>query len=261
MQRLCVPENDALRVKILVEFHDSPVAAHPGVRRTQLKVVQWYFWPSMEKDIADYVKSCGTCMRWKSNSLKKNGKLIPIPVPKVCWEVVTMDEITGLPVSNGFDAIVNMMCELSKRAKYAASHTTATAEDTAKIFFDNVVRHHGLPKVIISDRDPKYTSHFWSALMKLMGVQLNMTTSHRAQADGQTKRRNLVLEDALRCMVSYHGMDWVNYLRTIEYAHAMPLLSYSLFNWIQAVKLTTQLHWNIQVHRILCQKRLRSNMP
>ena len=56
--------------------------------------------------------------------------------------------------------------------------------------------------------------------MKLMGVQLNMTTLHRAQADGQTERQNLVLEDALRCMVSYRGMNWVNYLGTIEYAHA-----------------------------------------
>ncbi|KAE8882895.1 hypothetical protein PF003_g32883 [Phytophthora fragariae] len=53
-----------------------------------------------------------------------------------------------------------------------------------------------------------------------MGVQLNMTTSYRAQADGQTERQNLVLEDALRCMVSYHGDDWAAKLGTIEYAHA-----------------------------------------
>ncbi|KAF1331432.1 Retroelement, partial [Globisporangium splendens] len=131
-----------------------------------------------------------------------------------------MDFVTGLPVSKGFDAIFVTVDKLSKRPKYHPTHSTADAEGTAKVFFEAVVRHHGLPKVIISDRDPKFTSDFWKSLTKLMGVKLSMTTSHRAQADGQTERQNLVLEDALRCMVSYHGDDWVSHLGTIEFAHA-----------------------------------------
>jgi transposase InsO family protein len=131
-----------------------------------------------------------------------------------------MDFITGLPVSDGFDAIFVAVDKLSKRAKYAPTYTTADAQDTAKVFFDAVVRHHGVPKVIISDRDSKFISDFWKSLMKLMGVKLSMTTAHRAQADGQTERQNLVLEDALRCMVSYHGDDWVKHLGTVEYAHS-----------------------------------------
>lgn len=220
VNRLCVPDYRDLRLKVLIEFHDSPVAAHPGTRRTQFKIAQWYYWQQLENDVKNYVKSCQTCSRWKSNSLKKNGKLIPIPIPKACWEVISMDFVTGLPVSNGFDAIMTVVDKLSKRPKYAPTHTVDDAQEVAKIFFDTVVRHHGLPKTIISDRDPKFTSKFWRALMKLLGVQLSMTTSHRAQADGQTERQNLVLEDALRCMVSYHGQDWSNHLPTIEYAHA-----------------------------------------
>ncbi|GMF42342.1 unnamed protein product [Phytophthora fragariaefolia] len=87
------------------------------------------------------------------------------------------------------------------------------------MFFDAVVRHHGLPKAIISDRDSTFVSDFWKSLMKLIVIKLSMPTAHRGQADDQTKHQNRVLEDALRCMVAYHGDDWVKHLGTIEYAH------------------------------------------
>ncbi|KAF1319591.1 polyprotein, partial [Globisporangium splendens] len=218
--RLCVPSDKKLITQVIMEFHDAPTSAHPGIRRTQLKTAQWYYWPTLDKDIKEYVNSCETCARWKSSNRMKNGLLMPIPVPQECWEVVSMDFIVKLPVSNGYDAIFVAVDKLSKRAKYAPTHTTSNAEDTARVFFDAVVRHHGVPKIIISDRDPKFISDFWKSLMKIMGIKLSMTTSHRPQADGQTERQNLVLEDALRCVVSYHGDDWNRHLGTIEYAHA-----------------------------------------
>ena len=121
---------------------------------------------------------------------------MPIPIPEECWEVVSMDFITGLPVSSGFDEIITVVDKLSKSPRYAATHTNVDAPQV-------VVRYHGLPEFIISGRDPKFTSNVWRALMAVMGTKLSMTTSHRTQADGQTERQNLILEDALRCMVSY----------------------------------------------------------
>ena len=94
------------------------------------------------------------------------------------------------------------------------------AKDVVKCLFDTFVCHHGLPEVIISDRDSKFTSNFWKSGMRIMGVKLSMTTDHRAQPDGQTERQNLVLEDNLRCMISYQGSDWIHLLGAIEYAHA-----------------------------------------
>lgn len=171
-------------------------------------------------DVKEYVQSCSTCVRFKSSSLRKNGLLMPLPVPNECWEIVGMDFVTGLPVSKGYDAILVVVDLLSKRPKYVPTHTTATAPDTAVLFFDTVVRNHGLPQGIVSDRDPKFTSSMWTALMRIMGVKLRMTTSYRAQADGQVERQNRVLEDALRCMVSLHGTDWVDVLGTVEFAHS-----------------------------------------
>nr|CCA16567.1 Putative retroelement putative [Albugo laibachii Nc14] len=135
-------------------------------------------------------------------------------------KVVSMDFVVGLPVSKGYDAILTVVDKLSKHARYIPTHTMADAAEVARTFFDGVIRHHGLPQVIISARDPIFTSKFWRSLMQLMGLKLSMTTAHRAQSDGQTERQNLLLKDALRCMVSYHGNHWVNHLGTIEYAHA-----------------------------------------
>ena len=126
---------------------------------------------------------------------------MPILIPDACWQVVAMDFITGLPILNEFDAILPVVDKFSKRTKYAAVHVKNDAQATAKVFFDVVVRHHGLPEVIASDRESKFTSTFWKSLMTTIGVRLSMTTAHRAQADGQTERQNLVVEDALRCMV------------------------------------------------------------
>ena len=100
-----------------------------------------------------------------------------------------MDFINGLPVSEGYDATCVIIDKLTKRPIYAQTYKTAVYKDKAKLFFDAVVRHHGLPKVIISDRDPKFTANFWESLMNIMGVKLGMTTAHRAQADGQTEHQ------------------------------------------------------------------------
>ena len=148
--------------------------------------------------------------------------MIPITIPEECWEVVSMDFITGLPVSEGYDAICVIVDKLSKRPIYAPTYKTAYSKDTAKLFLDAVVRHHGMPKVIISDRDPNFTANFWKSLMTMMGVKLSMTTAHRARADGQTERQNLVLEEALRCLVSYSGenggVTWYGRIRARHFS-------------------------------------------
>ncbi|KAF0714571.1 hypothetical protein AaE_011540, partial [Aphanomyces astaci] len=104
---------------------------------------------------------------------------------------------------------------LSKRPKYIPTRSDVDAPQTAKEFFERVVRHHGLPAMIISDRDSKFTSTFWKSLMEIMDIRQAMTTAGRAKADGGTDRQNRTLEDALRCQVSYLGQDWVEHFPTI----------------------------------------------
>ncbi|OWZ07787.1 Retrotransposon protein [Phytophthora megakarya] len=156
---ICVPNDYDLRTKMLAEFHDG--AAHSGVPRTLAKMSQWYYWKEMKLDVNDYVQSCLTCNKFKVSSSKKKGKLILLEVPAECWKHVGVDYVTGLPTLNGFNCIQVAVDLLFKRAKYAPMNSTATAADCARVFFDSMVRHHGLPQEIVSDRDPRFTAAFW----------------------------------------------------------------------------------------------------
>jgi hypothetical protein len=116
-----------------------------------------------------------------------------------------MDFITQLPrTKSGFDAIVVFVDTFSKMVHFAPTKTTATAPDTARLFFDHVVRLHGLPKSVVSDRDAKFTSRFWQSLFQTMGTRLAMSTAFHLQTDGQTERTNQTLEDMLHAFVNYH---------------------------------------------------------
>ncbi|OWZ05570.1 LOW QUALITY PROTEIN: polyprotein [Phytophthora megakarya] len=194
VRRLCVPNCQQLRLDVIHNTHDATIMAHPGIRRTQLAASQ--------------------------AARPAPRKLQPIPLPTACWDVVSTDFIKHLPYSDGFDAITVVVDKLSKCPVYIPTHTTATAEDTTTLFFNNVIRHYGILTTIISDRDPKFTSKFWKALVNMIKIKTTMTTAHRAQADDQTERQNRTLEDSLRCSISYHGNDWNEHLPMIEYAHA-----------------------------------------
>jgi transposase InsO family protein len=89
----------------------------------------------------------------------------------------------------------------------------------AEVFFDQVYRHYGLPKIIISDRDPRFTGTFWQCLFKLAGTKLSMSTAYHPQSDGQTERANRTLVQALRSYVSSRHDDWDNHLPLIEFAY------------------------------------------
>jgi transposase InsO family protein len=101
---------------------------------------------------------------------------------------------------------------------FAPTTTTATALDTACLFFDHVFRLHGLPKSIISDRDAKFTSKFWKTLFQTLGTKLAMSTTFHPQTDGQTERANRTLEDMLRAFTSYRQDDWDLQLTAAEFA-------------------------------------------
>jgi len=131
-----------------------------------------------------------------------------------------MDFIVQLPLTKeGHDTIVVFVDRYTKRAYFKAMHTSATAPEVAKIFFATVFKNHGLPKAIISDRDPKFTSHFWQALFQQLGTKLAMSTAFHPQTDGQTERMNRTLEEMLRIYATYKQDQWDNYLPAAEFAY------------------------------------------
>jgi len=90
--------------------------------------------------------------------------LRPLSIPEGLWESVSMDFMVNLPPSRGFDAIMVVVDRFSKMAHFIPTKKSAMAQEMRRLFFTHVFKHHGLPKDIVSDQDPKITSKFWQAL-------------------------------------------------------------------------------------------------
>jgi hypothetical protein len=118
-----------------------------------------------------------------------------------------MDFMVSLTPSRGFDVIMMVVDQFSKMAHFIPTKDEATAQEIGRLFFTRVFKHHGLPKDIVSDRDPKFTNKFWRALWKRMGSKLKMSTSFCPQTNGQTERVNLVIQQFLKNYVAADQQD------------------------------------------------------
>ena len=217
--RVYVPNVNQLRAQILNEYHGIPLSGHLGIHKTYEKVRRHWYWPRLQNDVVEYVRSCPTCQQTKPDNRKPIGLMQPLPIPERRWQQVTIDLITQLPkTKHGFDAVVVFVDKLSKMVHYAPTTTTVDAPELAQLFIQNVVRLHGVPESIVSDRDPRFTSNFWKSLWSQLGTQLRMSTAFHPQTDGQTERANRTLEESLRAYVNLNHDDWDQFLPHLEFA-------------------------------------------
>ena len=207
--------------QILEEAHETPYSGHVGITKMIYRLQQQFWWPGMRQDVAEFCRSCVPCQRNKATNQKPLGLLQPADnLPWRPWAVVTMDYITKLPKSlEGYDAILVVVDQLSKRAHFIPTTSDATAERTAQLFFDYIWKYHGLPTRIISDRDSKFTSGFWTTLHKLLGTKLALSTAYSPQTDGQTERLNRILEEYIRAYIDPLTGQWAQLLTPAEYAY------------------------------------------
>jgi hypothetical protein len=217
-EQLWIPNDKRLREECIEAVHAQPYAGHYRVERTLKKAQEIFYWPQMVNSVRHYVSHCESCQRVKASRQKKQGELHPLEIPGRRWESVSMDLITDLPkTAAGRDTIVVFVDRLSKMVHLAATTKTIGSVGLAQLFQTQVVRLHGFPKNIISDRDVRYRG-FWEALHELNGVKLCKSTAMHPQTDGQTENANGVLEDTLRHFVGPHQTDWDQHLAAAEFA-------------------------------------------
>lgn len=148
------------------------------------------------------------------------GKLHPLDIPQMKWEFISMDFVIGLPsTQGGYNSIMVVVDMLTKVSHLIPVKTTYSASDIARIFVKEIFRLHGLPKRIISDRDAKFTSKFWTSLFQAIGTQLCFSTAYHPQTDGQTERVNQVIEDILRAYCSREPTKWIQFLPLVEFSY------------------------------------------
>ena len=186
-------------------------------------------------DVRDFVLGCEICQSEKSVHRLPAGLLQPLQLPEQKWSDISLDFIMGLPVSEKKnDGILTVVDRATKMVHLVPVQQTITAADTARIYWDYIGRLHGIPRSIVSDRDPRFVSKFWREFWKILGSRLRMFSAHHPQTDGQTEAANRVVEQVLRCTIhaSQEVTHWERYLPMVEFvinSSASPSTGYTPF--------------------------------
>ncbi|WVZ89845.1 hypothetical protein U9M48_036199 [Paspalum notatum var. saurae] len=181
---------------ILQALHSSGIGGHSGIHGTYHRVKQLFAWPALKKSVQLFVQTCDICQRAKTEH--------PLPIPQQAWEIVSLDFIEGLPVSDRFNTILVVVDKFTKYGHFLA-------------LLSQLFRLHGLPRMIISDRDQVFTSAVWQELFRLSDTVLMMSSSYHPQTDGQTERLNQCLEGFLRCTMHSCPRKWNKWLPVAEH--------------------------------------------
>lgn len=216
---LYIPVGGTIRADLMREVHDGPTGGHLGREKTYARLTEHVYWKGVYSDVNEYVRSCVSCGQSKARNRPAADLLHPLPIPSRRWETITMDFVGPLPMTpSGNDFLLVVVDKFSKMVHLIPCVQSITAAAVAQLVYDQVVRLHGYPESIVSDRDSRFTSVFWNALWKLSGTQLKMSTSYHPQSDGQTENVNRVVQDMLRAYVSEDRKDWDRHLSAVEIA-------------------------------------------
>ena len=217
--RILIPDDTSFRHDLIHEIHDTVLSGHPGIHKLLSFISLRYVGNHIRRDILEYVNTCPECQKAKPRHEKPFGICTPLPIAHTPWTDISMDLIMSLPTSNDYNAIFVVVDRFSKMAHFIPTQTTVDAPQLARLFLDNIVKLHGFPKSIVSDRDPRFVSIFWKEVWNTIGTSLRISTANHPQTDGQTERTNRTLEQYLRIYARHKKTKWSTYLPFAEFAY------------------------------------------
>ncbi|CDJ64946.1 LOW QUALITY PROTEIN: Similar to Transposon MAGGYgagandpolgenehomologues, related [Eimeria necatrix] len=219
LSRICVPQFPEFLTHVLHSHHDYVTAGHRGQKKTFAALSKHYYWPGMRAYTTAYVESCTHCRASKSINQKPAGLLQQLLIPSRRWAHVSLNFITELPLTTtGHDSILVMVDSLSKMAPFVSAKKSFTAADTLELLADRLIRYHGFPEVLISDREPRFQSDV-NQLCRRFNIKRCMSSSYHVQSDGQTERVNRTLEQMLHTYIKSDQGEWERLLPALELAY------------------------------------------
>jgi len=170
-----------MRENIIRGKHSEGLTKNFGIDKTLDHLGQFYYWPRMRRDVQQYVSRCKVFQLAKGHS-QNIGLYTPLPIPSRLWDSVSIDFVLGLPrMQRGFNSVMVVVGQFSKMAHFIPCKKTSDVTLVAHLFFNEIVRLHSLPRSIVSDRDMKFTGHFWRTLWKKLDTQLNFSFAYHPQ--------------------------------------------------------------------------------
>ena len=217
---VCVPNGllggKSLRGVIIDSCHQT--TGHSGLNRTTKYIRKWFWWPSMADDIEEYCKSCGRCQTTKTPRQKPQGWLHTMPIPSRPWESIGMDFTGPFVEVGGYDYILLLVRRMTGMVHLIPTHTDAMAKQVAETYVKDIMQLHGILKLIVSDRDTKFTSQFWRELSWILSQRLLMSTSYHPQTDGSSEWAIQVMSQMLCSIINDQQTNWVEQLPLVEFA-------------------------------------------
>src|SRR5712672_3911380 len=220
--KLAIPPNLSRRREIMRVVHEGLLTGHPGRDETIAQTQRNYWWPDMQAWITEYVQGCAMCQQNKIITHRTCPTMYKIPTDPAAlpFQQIAMDLIIGLPESNRHASILTIVDHgCSRAAVFLPCTREISGPKIAQLYFDNVYRWFGLPKKIISDRDPRFTSHFGKALAAKLGITQNLSTAFHPQTDGLSERKNQWIEQYLHLLTTAQQDDWDEWLTIASAVH------------------------------------------
>ncbi|CAG2257086.1 Transmembrane protein 41A-A,Transmembrane protein 41A-B,Transmembrane protein 41A [Mytilus edulis] len=215
IKQLCVPA--VLRRDVMLCYHDSKMAAHPGVERNHASLRLKYYWPNMYSDIDKYVRTCEQCQKSKNSKHQRPVPLTPLPIENV-FERMHMDflELSTTPDKHRYLLLVvdsySKWCE-------AFPLKSMEAKVVAKVLFNEIICRWGSPRCIISDRGANFMSKLVQALCELCDVTRHYTSSYHPQTNAACERMNSYIIQSLRSYCNKEQTDWPDFIPPIMMAY------------------------------------------
>ncbi|KAI0993806.1 hypothetical protein K3495_g14378, partial [Podosphaera aphanis] len=218
-KRLWVPDSEPLRTTLIQKTHDSHMTGHPGRNSTIAILARSFFWPGMNAMVRIFCKNCDVCGRTKIWRSKRQGLLLPLPIPERFHSELSIDFMTELPTRNKDDPqFLMVITDRLLKGVTLEAMKTMNAEECAERFLQCHYRFHGFPQAITSDRGSNWVGDFWRHLCRLTGIEQRLSTAFHPETDGSTERMNQEVLAYLRAFISFSQLEWASMLPTAQLA-------------------------------------------
>ncbi|UYV84725.1 K02A2.6-like [Cordylochernes scorpioides] len=214
---LVVPEKK--KREIMKEYHNHMSNGHLGVARTMYRIKSKYFWPSMLKDVSEFVKTCHLCQSRKGSNQLPSGLLQPIPPANFPFERIGIDFVGPLPSTKNRKKWIIVLTDYYTRYAETKAVSEATVKEVSKFLVEDIFLRHGAPQYLISDRGSQFTSNLMKEVMKTCKIKHCFTTSYHPQTNGLTERLNRTLINMLSMYVNTDQKNWDEILPFITHAY------------------------------------------